>query len=75
MIEAIREVDENGNSAIFDALTENYRQAAVEFQDQVDGEIASTTPPMFTNGSTTLDYWQFDRQNIKAIAPLLSTMS
>lgn len=57
LVTAIRQIDGNGDSALFDALIQNYKDAATEFQAQVNAEIVAGLPAEFTNGATTLDYW------------------
>lgn len=73
-IEAIREVDVDGNSALFGALTDNYRNAVDSVQTEIDTIIAANIPPMFTNGSTTLDYWMQEPQNVSALLTTLGSI-
>jgi hypothetical protein len=75
LVESIRETDDDGQSALFGALTDNYRAAADEVQAEIDAIIAANTPAMFSNGSVTLDYWMFDSQNVSALAPTLSEIT
>jgi hypothetical protein len=66
-VEAIREVDGDGQSALFGALADNYRAAADAVQAEIDAIIAANTPVLVTNGSTTLDFWNDGSQNISAL--------
>jgi len=74
-IDSIREQDSNGESALFGALIQNYRNAADSFQAEVDQFIEEQIPPSFTNGSTTLDYWGETDQEISQLLPTLSTVA
>jgi hypothetical protein len=56
-VEAIRELDGNYKSPLFDALTQDYRDAADALQAQIDAEIPDVLPAMLKGASTTLDLW------------------
>lgn len=66
-VEAIREVDADGNSALFGALADRYRAAADSVQAEIDAIIAAQTPASFRNGSTTLDFWTDGNQNVSSL--------
>lgn len=61
-IENIRELDIDGNAVLFDALVQNYKDAAANFQLQLDAEIAAALPAVFTNNGKMLDLWMGEVQ-------------
>ena len=75
LVESIREIDDDGQSALFDALTDNYRDAAGEVQAEIDAIIAENTPAMFSNGSVTVNYWMQEPQNVATQLPNLNNIS
>ncbi|MFG0300475.1 MAG: Ig-like domain-containing protein [Phycisphaerales bacterium JB047] len=75
LVERIREINDDGQSALFDALTDNYRDAADEVQTEIDAIIAENTPAMFSNGSVTINYWMQEPQNVAALLPDLNNIS
>lgn len=56
-IEKIRETDGDGDSVLFDALVQNYKDASAGLQAQIDAEIAAALPAVFTNNGKMLDLW------------------
>ncbi len=68
LVESIRETDTDGNSALFDALIQNYRDAADTLQDAIDARIVNITPAQLRNpsGSVALDFFGDDTQDIEA---------
>ncbi len=72
-IEKIRELDNDGNAVLFDALVQNYKDAAAGLQDQIDAEIMAWMPPEFigTNG-VVFDFWTDGPQmDIREVVPSL----
>jgi Bacterial Ig domain len=72
-VEAIREVDSEGNSELFDALIQNYRDALTSFQDQVDASVLDYLPADFlaSNGTLGLDLWaQSPQYLVDMVGPL-----
>jgi hypothetical protein len=61
-IENIRELDMDGNAVLFDALVQNYKDAAAAFQAQLDAEIAAALPAVFSNNGKMLDLWMGEVQ-------------
>lgn len=64
-VAAIRKTDNVGRSALFDALINKYKIAAVNLQNEIDNEILTRadennndlTPLRFKTGSPALNYW------------------
>jgi hypothetical protein len=56
-IDAIRDIDSNGNSALFEALIQNYRDTASQFQAELDNATTAILPDQFKNGSAKLNIW------------------
>lgn len=71
-VEAIRATDVDGNSALFAALVENYKDAAANFQAQIDAEIEAILPAFLTNNGVRLDLWaQGPQEDISTVIPNL----
>ncbi len=76
-VEAIRATDADGNSALFDALVQNYKDAAANFQAQIDAEIAAGMPAEFVGANgVVFDYWTDGAQtDIREVVPSLGSFS
>lgn len=72
-IENIRETDGDGNSVLFDALVQNYKDATAELQAVIDAEIAAGLPAEFVGGNgVVFDYWSDGPQmDIREVVPSL----
>tara|TARA_R110002111_G_scaffold161463_1_gene227873 strand:+ start:7741 stop:11472 length:3732 start_codon:yes stop_codon:yes gene_type:complete len=66
-IDAIRETDANGDSALFDAILDRYRAALPAFQSAIDNAIPAALPTMLNNGSTLVDLWQIEAHDVMAL--------
>ena len=72
-IEKIRELDNDDNAVLFDALVQNYKDAAAGLQAQINAEIMAWMPPEFigTNG-VVFDFWTDGPQvDIREVVPSL----
>jgi hypothetical protein len=67
-VDAIRDIDVNGNSALFEALIQNYKSTALQFQAELDNATTAILPDQFKNGSEKLNIWsgspQLDLLNV-----------
>ncbi|MBO6513266.1 MAG: hypothetical protein JJ974_04800 [Phycisphaerales bacterium] len=72
-IEAIRDTDIDGNSDLFAALVQNYKDAAAGFQAAIDAEIAAGLPAEFVGeNGVVFDYWTDGPQtDIREVVPSL----
>jgi Bacterial Ig domain len=72
-VEAIREVNPDGSSDLFDALIQNYRDALTHFGNLVDESILDYLPADFlaSNGTLGLDLWaQSPQYLVDMVGPL-----
>jgi hypothetical protein len=72
-IEKIRETDGDGDSVLFDALVQHYKDAAGDLQAQINAEIAAGMPAEFVgDNGVVFDYWTDGPQmNIREVVPSL----
>jgi Bacterial Ig domain len=72
-VEAIRNTDMDGNSALFSALVQNYKDAVAGFQAAIDAEIAAEMPGEFVGeNGVVFDYWTDGPQtDIREVVPSL----
>jgi Bacterial Ig domain len=69
-VEAIRDIDMDGNSALFTALVENYKDAAAGFQAAINAKITTELPAVFSNNDLMLDVWMGELQaDVSSIVP------
>lgn len=67
-VEQIRATDVDGNSALFAALVDHYKDAASDFQAAVDAEITAFLPAFLMNNGVMLDLWaQGPQENISTV--------
>ncbi len=72
-VEKIRELESDGSSELFDALIQNYRDAATHLQTVVDASVLEFLPADFlsSNGSLGLDLWaQSPQYLVDMVGPL-----